>query len=411
VVAARVSVGTAGTNDLRLTDDTVSRHHCEILVRGDCYVVRDLGSTNGTFVDGVRVFDAPIDPGMEFFLGDTRIQFDPTQTWVPLGESQAEHFGELYGSSPAMRAVFALLEKVASVSLTALIVGETGTGKEIAARATHQFSTRANGPFVILDCGAVNENLIEAELFGHERGAFTGADRSRAGAFERAHEGTIFLDEIGELPLELQPKLLRVLERKEVTRIGAGEPIEVDVRVIAATHRDLAAMVDSGTFREDLLYRLAEVVVRLPPLREHREDVAFLAQHILTQLDGPARSLSPDAVAYLYEQPWPGNVRELRNVVRRAAALSTSTMLLRDSFERLEQVRASSKPPPPAPLPGTVTLTDQLSLRELRRSTEREYLSKLILHYAGDLDRAAQHAQIHRKSLERLIRQHRLGRG
>jgi len=411
VVAARVSVGTAGTNDLRLTDDTVSRHHCEILVRGDCYVVRDLGSTNGTYVDGVRVFDAPIDAGMEFFLGDTRIQFDPTQTWEPLGESQAEHFGELYGSSPEMRAVFALLEKVASVSLTSLIVGETGTGKEIAARATHQFSTRANGPFVILDCGAVNENLIEAELFGHERGAFTGADRSRSGAFERAHEGTIFLDEIGELPLELQPKLLRVLERKEVTRIGAGEPIEVDVRVIAATHRDLAAMVDAGTFREDLLYRLAEVVVRLPPLREHRDDIAFLAKHILTHLDGPARSLSPDAIAYLYEQPWPGNVRELRNVVRRAAALSPSTMLLRDSFERLEQVRGSSKPPPPAPLPRTVTLTDQLSLRELRRTTEREYLSKLILHYAGDLDRAAQHAQIHRKSLERLIRQHRLGRG
>lgn len=411
VVAARVSVGTAGTNDLRLSDDTVSRHHCEVLVRGDCYVVRDLGSTNGTFVDGVRVFDAPIEPGMQFCLGDTRIRFEPEQTWVPLGESEAEHFGELYGSSPVMRSVFALLEKVASVSLTSLIVGETGTGKEIAARATHQFSNRANGPFVILDCGAVNENLIEAELFGHERGAFTGADRSRAGAFERAHGGTIFLDEIGELPLELQPKLLRVLERKEVTRIGAGEPIEVDVRVIAATHRDLAGMVDGGTFREDLLYRLAEVVVRLPPLRDHREDISLLAQHILMQLDGPARSLAPDAVAYLSEQPWPGNVRELRNVVRRAAALSNSTTLLRESFERLEQVRASSKPPPPAAFPpGGGTPSAELTLREVRRTTEREYLSKLLSLYAGDLDRAAQHARIHRKSLERLIRQHRIAR-
>jgi DNA-binding NtrC family response regulator len=260
-----------------------------------------------------------------------------------------------------------------------------------------------------LDCGAVNENLIEAELFGHEKGAFTGADRSRAGAFERAHEGTIFLDEIGELPLELQPKLLRVLERKEVTRIGAGEPTEVGVRVIAATHRDLAKMVDDGTFREDLLYRLAEVVVRMPPLRQHPEDIPLLAGRILEQLDGPKRSLASDAVVYLTEQPWPGNVRELRNMVRRAAALSSATILRRGSFEKLEQVRPSAPPPAITGNVAAAAPADRLSLRDARRAMERDYLTQLLaLH--SDLQQAADHAGIHRKSLERLLRQHGLSR-
>jgi DNA-binding NtrC family response regulator len=409
ILGARVSVGTAGSNDLRLTDDTVSRHHCEIVARGDYYAVRDLGSTNGTLVEGVRVFEAPLVPGARLVLGDSALIFEPTHTWVPIGESQSEHFGELYGSAPAMRTVFALLEKVASVSLTCLVVGETGTGKEIAARAIHELSNRANGPFVILDCGAVNENLILAELFGHERGAFTGADRTRIGAFERASGGTILLDEIGELPLELQPKLLRVLERKEVTRIGAGDPLEVDVRVIAATHRDLASMVEEGTFREDLLYRLAEVVVRMPPLRDHREDIPLLANRILQQLDGPKRTLSPDAIAHLLDQPWSGNVRELRNLVRRAAALSAATVLQRDSFDRSEQMRPSpSSYPPPAPVSGVVP--EQLSLREARRLAEHDYLARLVARYGPDMDLAAAHAGIHRKSLERLIRQRRLAK-
>jgi DNA-binding NtrC family response regulator len=410
MLAARVSVGSAGTNDLRLTDETVSRHHCEIVARGDCYSVRDLGSTNGTFLNGVRVFEAPLEAGTRVTLGDSELLFQPTHTAVPLGESEAEHFGELYGSSPAMRTVFDLLEKVSSVSLTCLVVGETGTGKELAARAIHQSSNRANGPFVILDCGAVNENLIEAELFGHERGAFTGADRSRAGAFERADGGTIFLDEIGELPLELQPKLLRVLERREVARIGAGDPLEVDVRVIAATHRDLADMVDEGSFREDLLYRLTEVIVRMPALREHREDVPILAGRILSQIDGPTRTLGPDALAYLCEQSWPGNVRELRNAVRRAAALSASAVLSRDALARLEHVRPSSRAPSSGPVSKPGPLPDDLSLRELRRTMERDYLLRLIGRYGADLDSAATHAGVHRKSLERLIRQHGLAR-
>ncbi len=415
ILAARMSVGTAHANDLRLSDDTVSRHHCEIVARGDCYAVRDLGSTNGTYIDGVRVFEAPLATGAHVFIGDSVLAFQPTQTWTPIDEPQIEHFGELYGASPLMRGIFSLLEKVASVSLTCLLVGETGTGKEIAARAVHEFSNRANGPFVILDCGAVNENLIEAELFGHERGAFTGADRSRIGAFERAHGGTIFLDEIGELPLELQPKLLRVLERKEVTRIGAGDATEVDVRVVAATHRDLGGMVDAATFREDLLYRLAEVVVRMPPLREHREDIPLLASRILAHLDGPRRTLGPDALAHLLDQNWPGNVRELRNIVRRAAALSSAIVLQRDSFARLEHVRPTGKPPaeaipPSAEATSSGDATEIISLRDARRVSEREYLRRLVASSGGDLDRAARLAGLHRKSLDRLLRQYGMAR-
>jgi DNA-binding NtrC family response regulator len=405
LLASHVSIGTASTNDLRLTDDTVSRHHCEIVVREGKYVVRDLGSTNGTCVDGVRVYEAILEPGMHLALGDTRIRFDSRHRWVEVGESEVDHFGELYGTTSKMRTVFALLERVATVSLTCLIVGETGAGKEGAARGIHDASHRASKPFVIFDCGAVTANLVEAKLFGHERGAFTGADKSREGSFEAANGGTIFLDEIGELPLEVQPKLLRILERREVTRIGATHPIGVDVRVVAATHRDLSAMVGAGTFREDLLYRLAEVVVRLPPLREHRDDIPLLAQRILEQTDGPAKSFAPAAMAYLQGQNWPGNVRELRNTIRRAGALTQSAVLERHLLASLDQVRPSSLPPATA---GAGDSDDELSLRDAKRLAERDYLIRLVARFGSDLDAAALHAGVHRKSLARLLRQHGL---
>jgi transcriptional regulator with GAF, ATPase, and Fis domain len=303
--------------------------------------------------------------------------------------------------------VFALLERVANVSLTCLIVGETGTGKEVAARGIHAASSRADAPFVIFDCGTVTANLVEARLFGHERGAFTGADKSRPGSFEAANGGTIFLDEIGELPLEVQPKLLRVLERREVTRIGATYPAAVDVRVVAATHRDLSSMVEDGTFREDLLYRLAEVVVRLPPLREHRDDIPLLAQKMLEQSDGAATSVAPDALAYLVGQNWPGNVRELRNTIRRAAALSQSTILERHLLASLDQVRPSSLP---ASRPGATDLRDDLPLRDAKRLAEREYLIRLMAKFQWELEGAAAHAGVHPKSLARLLRGHGLSR-
>jgi DNA-binding NtrC family response regulator len=413
LLASRVSIGTAATNDLRLTDDTVSRHHCEIVVRDGTYVVRDLGSTNGTCVDGVRVYEAILEAGMTLALGDSHVRFESQHRWVEVGQSEVDHFGDLYGTTPSMRTVFALLERVAPVGLTCLIVGETGTGKEVAARGVHDASDRAGKPFVTFDCGAVTANLVEAKLFGHERGAFTGADKSRAGSFEAANGGTIFLDEIGELPLEVQPKLLRVLERREVTRIGATHPVGVDVRVLAATHRDLSSMVEEGTFREDLLYRLAEVVVRLPPLREHREDIPLLASRILGQMGGPARSLSPAALAYLQAQTWPGNVRELRNTIRRAAALSRAAVIERSLLASLDQVRPSSLPPAlvgQAAGEGGVDGLDELSLRDAKRVAERDYLIRLVARFGSDLDSAARHAGVHPKSLARLLRQHSLGR-
>ncbi|MBM4361758.1 MAG: sigma 54-dependent Fis family transcriptional regulator [Deltaproteobacteria bacterium] len=406
-VAGRVTVGTAATNDLCLRDPAASRQHLEFFARDGGYFVRDLGSRSGTWLGAVQVVEARVSPGATVRLGATELCFDATHAVVPVGASLEDHFGELHGASLVMRSVYSLLDRVAGSSLTALLVGETGTGKELAARALHAASRRAERPFVTLDCGAVNENLIESELFGHERGAFTGAERSRAGAFERAQGGTIFLDEIGELPLELQPKLLRVLERREVTRIGAGSPIEVDVRVIAATHRDLPAMAETGAFREDLLYRIAEVVVPMPPLREHPEDIPALAGRLLDQLEGPPRRLSRAALTYLAQQPWPGNVRELRNVLRRAAALSRDSLLDREDFTSAVAPRRTSHPPELAS-GGAGAPEVAGSLRELRRSTERDYLARLQLLYGRDLDRAAAQAGLHRKSLERLLRQHGL---
>jgi transcriptional regulator with PAS, ATPase and Fis domain len=218
----------------------------------------------------------------------------------------------MLGESLKMREIFAILEKISPKDITVLIEGETGTGKEVCARAIHNTSKRASGPFIIFDCGATPANLIESELFGHVKGAFTGAVSSRAGAFESADGGTIFFDELGELTLELQPKLLRVLETREVKRVGATTPVKVDVRVVAATNRDLRKEVRSGNFREDLFYRLAVARVTLPALRERREDIALLAKSFLRDASGdPNREISEATLTFLRKHDWPGNIREL----------------------------------------------------------------------------------------------------
>jgi DNA-binding NtrC family response regulator len=306
--------------------------------------------------------------------------------------------------------VFGLLERVVKTDLSVIIIGETGTGKELVARALHDHGSRAGKPFVVVDCGAVSENLIESELFGHERGAFTGADRARAGAFELAHTGTIFLDEIGELPTELQPKLLRALERREVKRLGAPRPIEVDVRVLAATNRDLRAEVARGTFREDLYYRLAEVAVALPPLRDRREDIPVIAERFLAETAARAGAgagrITPAALQALQQRDWPGNVRELRNVLRRAAVLARA-----DVIEPEDLPEATATAPPQGPTTD-VTGLEGLPIKEARERwnepLEREYLIRLIKRTGGDLESASTLAGLHRKSLERLLRQHGL---
>ncbi len=274
-----LEVGTHASADLVLTDEHVSRRHLRVDVgKSDCVLV-DLGSTNGTRVGGVRVRVAPLDDGAIIECGGSKLRFSFTAAPVRVALAERDDFEGLLGRSVAMRELFALLDRVAPTDAPVLIQGETGTGKERVARALHARSRRAGRPFAVFDCAAVPPTLIEAELFGHEKGAFTGATERRAGVFERADGGTVFLDELGELAIELQPKLLRVLESNEVFRVGASKPTPIDARIVAATNRDLGARISEGQFREDLYYRLAVVTVSIPPLRERRDDIPLLASH------------------------------------------------------------------------------------------------------------------------------------
>jgi len=325
---AFVTIGTLPGSDLVLTDPTVSRRHAEVEERSDGYVLRDHNSTNGTFLDGVRVREAYLSPGSVIRLGQTEMTFSPLEERIEILQSSADSFGELIGSSSPMREVYGMLERIAPTDVTVLLEGETGTGKELAARAIHAYSRRADGPFVVFDCGAVAPNLIESELFGHEKGAFTDAVKARQGAFELADNGTIFLDEIGELSPDLQPKLLRALDQRETKRVGADKPMSFNVRVISATNKDLEKEVKAGRFREDLFYRLSVVRVSMPPLRKRKEDIETIAGRLLAgisaEIGKKIAGLSPEAAAALTAYSWPGNVRELRNVLGRAAALSDS---------------------------------------------------------------------------------------
>src|SRR6476619_630440 len=325
VEAPVIRIGARRGNDVQRTDSKVSGLHCEIRLDDRGYRLRDLDSTNGTYVSQLRINDVYIGPGSQIALGGTRLKFEPLGESVEVELADTDRFGSMIGRSVKMREMFARLEKLARTDTTVLITGETGAGKELVAEALHDHSPRGekNGPFVVLDCGSIPPNLIESELFGHERGAFTGATNSYAGAFARAHGGTVFLDEIGELPLAMQPKLLRVLERKEVRRVGANKPIEVDLRVVAATNRDLGVEVNRGRFREDLYYRLAVARVHVPPLRERKDDLPLLIEHILaTTPNGETASIAQETIDLMMKHDWPGNVRELRNVIERAVLLA-----------------------------------------------------------------------------------------
>jgi DNA-binding NtrC family response regulator len=314
-----VRLGSAADNDVVLGDPTVSRFHAEIRSTPAGLVVRDQGSTNGTFCDGVRVIEAYLEPEMTCALGSTRLRVrrDVEARQYLLGEEPS--LGALIGATQPMRELFGLLRAVAPTPTTVLIRGESGSGKEAVAKTLHELSGRA-GPLVVFDASVTDPEMVRNDLFGHVKGAFTGAHGAREGAFRRAHGGTLFIDEIGELPPELQPRLLRALESREVVPVGSDEPVRVDVRVLAATHRDLDAMVRAGLFREDLFFRLSVLTVPVPPLRAVRDDIALLAEHFVRQLGLRCR-LSAAASEALRAYPWPGNVRELRNVLERAAVL------------------------------------------------------------------------------------------
>jgi len=399
-VGERAVVGTHESADLVLHDRTVSRFHCEITLADGRAVIRDLGSRNGTLVDGVSVVQAHLRSGTTLTLGRTQIRFDLGTDHVKIPLSEREEFGLMVGRSLAMRASFALLERAAQSDATVLLEGETGTGKEAAAESIHRESRRVDGPFVVVDCGAIPPDLLESELFGHERGAFTGAVTAREGAFEAASGGTIFLDEIGELAADLQPKLLRALERREVKRVGGNKYTSVDVRVIAATNRNLRAEVNARKFRSDLYYRLAVLEVRLPPLRERGDDLALLVEHILKQqgvAEGPEASLvrTPAFLADLARHPWPGNVRELRNYVERCLALHEQTPLT-----------------PAAAEEGTPTVDVTLPIKVARdswtRSFERRYLEEILRRHDDNVTAAARAAGIDRIYFYRLLWRHGL---
>jgi DNA-binding NtrC family response regulator len=423
----RVTGGRSIINDLVLSDKAISGSHFEILARDDGYRLRDLDSTNGTFVGELRIREVWLKPGQEFRVGHTLLRFVPTQEIVEIPLSKRDTFESVTGSSVRMREIFATLEKVAPSELTVMVTGETGTGKEMIARGIHQASTRKSKPFVVLDCGAIPRDLIESTLFGHEKGSFTGAVAQHQGCFEQAHGGTIFLDEIGELDVNLQPKLLRVLENRELKRVGGDRVIKIDVRVVAATNRDLRQMVNNGTFREDLYFRLSVIHVEMPPLRERKEDIPALADVFLREIGG-RRSLSmafaPDAVASLQGHSWPGNVRELKNVVERAASLTEGALVQRSD---LMFNRDGGGPRSPAPSTGRGNgrsaegggselsmppILPGIDFKEAKQRVvdhfELAYLKQLLERHDGNITRSAQEAGLTRYHLRELLKRHGL---
>jgi DNA-binding NtrC family response regulator len=392
-------VGSAAGSQLFLADPTVSRIHCELRLGPDCVVVKDCGSTNGTYVEGVRLREGDVMPGASIRVGNSvfRIESRDTPSFVLL--SDRDSFGELTGASVEMRRVYAVLERVARSEATVLIEGETGTGKDVAARSLHAASPRASGPFVPVDCGAIPENLIESELFGHVRGAFSGAIHDRKGVFEEAHGGTLFLDEIGEMPLSVQSKLLRAIETRSVRRVGGNAERPVDVRIVAATNRSLAACANLGTFREDLYYRLAVVEVKLPPLRMRSDDIPLLAEHFHARFAGPDARLPEGFIKTLATRSWPGNVRELRNFIERSVSLGFIDEPVRTAR------RSSSQAPLSNQLESVIPL--HLPLKEARQawtaSFETHYVRSMLQKTSGNVTRAAELAGVNRRFLQRLV--------
>ena len=406
-VGGRMTIGKAPDNDLVLSDDTVSRHHCELVKAPDGIHVRDLESTNGTKVDGTRIREATLQPGSVLRVGEVEVSFRPAAQRVEVLPSEHTHFGGALGQSLLMRTIFGVLERIAPTDATVLLEGETGTGKDVLARAVWSHSSRDKKPFIVVDCGAVTYSLIESELFGHERGAFTGAVATRQGAFELAEGGTVFLDEIGELPLDVQPKLLRVLETREYRRVGGNRPMHSNVRVIAATKRDLTREVALGKFREDLYFRLAVVPVTVPPLRARREDIPQLVSHILASASPLARlSVSPQTMSSLAAHDWPGNVRELRNVLERAIYMAQATDAHEIGVLTLPSTSAGD---------ATFHFEPENSYRETRAKFdaefERRYVRWLLARHGGNVSAAAREAKMDRKHLHDIAKKHGLRDG
>ncbi|MFT3691831.1 MAG: sigma 54-interacting transcriptional regulator [Kofleriaceae bacterium] len=393
----KLAIGTAEDNALVLRDPTVSRYHLELARTADGVAITDLGSRNGTWVSGVRIERATVTAGAQIKIGDTTLTVEDAGQSVQPPATDVPRNAEFVGESEAIREVARLVHKLARVDSSVLIQGETGVGKEVVARAIHEASPRREHELVIVDCGSMPASLIASLLFGHERGAFTGADQRRAGAFERANGGTVLLDEIGELPLDVQPALLGVLERRAFTRVGGSQSIDVDVRVLAATHRDLRAEVNAGRFRADLYYRLAVAKILIPPLRERPDDIELLVAHFVQRLTGVAElgPLAP-AIDQLKAHPWSGNVRELRNVVEAAVVMGELDL------------GGDRTIPTATPTSGSQILAYRDARAAALTRFEADYLKLLIERSGGNASEAARLARMDRPYLLTLLRKHGL---
>ena len=425
VVQERVTVGRSSVCDLQLTDKSVSSVHFEIVAVENGYLLRDTLSTNGTFYGDVKIREIYLRPGTVFRAGNSVLKFMPTSGIVTIELSEEDRFDQVIGSSVQMREIFAKLARVAPSELTVMIQGDTGTGKEMVAKAIHNRSNRKNKPFVVLDCSAIPKDLIESTIFGHEKGSFTGAIAQHKGVFEQAHGGTIFLDEIGELDLRLQPKLLRVLENREVKRVGSDRTINVDVRVVAATNRDLRSMVTKGTFREDLYFRMCVMHIELSPLRDRPSDVPLLVKHFLKAMNKQRETLgraplevSREAMGALLERRWSGNVRELKNVVERASSLGEGPILTEADFMLDGAMRITTPPALPAvpPVASDTGLRLQVEITTSFKTVKQQvldefemvYLRKLVKEYKGNISQSAKAAGLTRYHLRELLKKHGL---
>jgi transcriptional regulator with GAF, ATPase, and Fis domain len=401
-------IGSHPINNLVINDKLVSRFHCSLTRSGGGFRITDTGSLNGMRVGGVRVRDADLPlPECTLELGDSVVRVRDLGSVSQASVSAELALGSIYGMSMSMRRLFELIKRVARSGSDVLIEGESGTGKELIATEIVRLGGRADKPLVIVDCGAVSPQLIESELFGHVRGSFTGATRDRAGAFEAADGGTVFLDEIGELPLDMQPKLLRALAAREVRRIGDNRQRKVDVRVVAATNRQLEREVNSGRFREDLYYRLSVLTLRVPPLRERMDDLHMLIHHFLDERDAgeKAHLFTPEVIAEMQCHEWPGNVRELRNYVERKVVLENHTEAL-EPRDLKPAVSRSSVPPAAAPI--NVELPFKESKDAVIADFERAYLTDLLRWANGNVSKAARKAQLDRMHLHRLFQRYGL---
>jgi DNA-binding NtrC family response regulator len=409
-----VTVGKTADCDLVLNDPSVSRRHLRITRTGPSnWVLVDLGSTNGSFLGDTRVENAPIEPGAVLKAGRVEIAFLAERQDFEAPLWPEFQFGGLIGRSRPMRKLFGMIARIAATDATVLLEGETGTGKGAVARAIHNASARADRPFVVLDCGAVQRQLVESEFFGHEKGAFSGAYGRRQGAFELANRGTIFIDELGELELDMQPKLLRVLDAREVRRIGGSETVPVDLRIIGASPSSLSREVERGVFREDLFFRLSVITLNIPSMRDRAEDIPLLVEHFVKDTAEkrgvPTPKLDDAALDRLTSYDWPGNVRELRNVIERAVLLAAVRPGARLDVGRLEPSPAVTGP---VSRSSGLSFEPGLSFGESKArylaEKERRYVESLLSEYAGNVSAAARAASMDRKYLHKLIKKHGL---